>query len=231
MSRIRADHLLRKIVNAPAATSPWQWQFQRDAIRLIEKECLIEPAVCSRLVDLDQAAAGFLTAEGEVLYAPKLVPGTGILTVLACGVATLGPRLEQRVTALFAARQRSLAIALDQTGNRLLFELSRALQDRMLVAARRRRLSMAGELRPGDPGLSLMAQGPLLRLARAKSIGVNLTRGHALYPLKSISMVLGAGIDLPPVRWSRCDDCRSRSVCTLVERPAEVAATDHAEQP
>jgi len=223
MPRLPTSSLLREI----AAQEPWQpegWErCRRAAIELVEQEALVEAAFSVRIVDLDEPAADSMRLEGEVLYAPKLLPEAGELTALACAVATLGPRLEQRVASLFAARQASVAIALDQVGNRLLYSLSRHVQDRMLVAARRRGLTMAGELRPGDPGLSLQAQGPLLRLARAASIGVSLTVGLALYPLKSISMVLGAGIDLPPVHWSRCDECRSRSTCTMVERPAEAA--------
>ena len=221
MPRLSSRPLMREIADAPAGPA-WQRLLQEKAVRLIEQENLVEPAICCDVVDLDPSATGLLSAKGEVFNAPKLIPEKGELAAIGCGVATLGSRLEQKVTALFASRQRSLALVLDQIGNRLLFALTRYLQDRLFVAARRRGLTMAGELRPGDPGLSLQAHGPLLRLAGAESIGVSLTRGHALYPLKSISMLLGAGIGLPPARWSRCDDCRSRSACKLVEHPSAV---------
>ena len=114
-------------------------------------------------------------------------------------------------------------MALDEIGNELLYAVSRRLQDRMLLTARGRGLTMAGELRPGDPGLALNAQAGLLRLAEADSIGVHVFGGHMLHPIKSVSMMLGAGLDLPPVRWSRCDECRSRSTCKIVSREAEMA--------
>jgi hypothetical protein len=88
---------------------------------------------------------------------------------------------------------------------------------------RKRGLMMAGELRPGDPGLALEAQKIVLRLADAKTAGVSLTRGHVLHPLKSTSMVLGVGLDLPPARWSRCDDCPSRPRCQVAGRAAKMA--------
>ena len=146
------------------------------------------------------------------------------MTGLACGVVTLGPALERRVASLFAEKCYSLALALDDVGNQLLFAATRRAQDRMLAAARAQGLSMAGELRPGDPGLALQAQGLVLRLADAASIGVDVNRGHALTPLKSISMVLGVGVDLPPARWSRCDDCPSRAKCRVANCPAQPAA-------
>jgi hypothetical protein len=110
----------------------------------------------------------------------------------------------------------SLALALDDVANDLLLAVSRRLQDRMLLTARTRGLTMAGELRPGDPGLALNAQAGLLRLAGASSIGVSLFGGHMLSPVKSVSMMLGAGLDLPPARWSRCDECGSRATCKIV---------------
>ena len=153
-----------------------------------------------------------------------MLPEAGELTALACGVVTLGDALERRITSLFAEKCYSLALALDDIGNQLLLAATRRAQDRMLAAARKRKLSMAGELRPGDPGLALQAQGLVLRLADSASIGVTVTRGHALKPVKSISMVLGVGIDLPPARWSRCDECPSRGSCRVANCAAQPAA-------
>ena len=85
----------------------------------------------------------------------------------------------------------------------------------------RKRLTMAGELRPGDPGLALGAQAAVLRLAKAQRIGVELTHGMLMRPHKSTSMVLGVGIDLPATAWSRCDDCPSNTKCALC-RPREL---------
>jgi hypothetical protein len=36
-------------------------------------------------------------------------------------------------------------------------------------------------------------------------------------------MMFGAGVDLPVVRWSRCDRCRSRATCKIVAREPEMA--------
>jgi hypothetical protein len=120
---------------------------------------------------------------------------------------------------LFSQKRVSLALALDELGNALLFATSRLLQDRMLIDAKRQQLSLCGELHPGDPGLGLDAHGAVLRLAQAQTIQVSLRYGHTLYPLKSSSVVIGAGIDLPQATWSRCDHCPSRSKCKRIEKP------------
>ena len=187
---------------------------------MIGRDALLEAAYCYRIVPLDEPPRDRLRVGGEVLDAMRLVPESGQLTAIAAAVCTLGPALERRTTALFAERRTSLALALDGVGNELAFVLSRLLQDRILAEARKRQLSAAGELRAGDPGLPLAAQAAVLRLAEADSIGVSVSRGQLLQPLKSMSMVFGIGIGLPPALWSRCDACPSLAKCRMSGRAA-----------
>lgn len=186
------------------------------AEELAVAEALVKPALALRIVPLDAPPAMMLRAAGEVLHAPRLLPDSGTLTALGCAVATIGPALEKRVGRLFAERRAALALALDDYGNRMLHEAARRAQDRLLAQARRDGLSMAGELRPGDPGLALEAQRAVVRLAGGEAAGVAVS-GHILTPLKSVSMVFGVGIDLPPARWSRCDDCPTAPRCRLAQ--------------
>jgi hypothetical protein len=225
MPTVRTSGLLREIATIPCAGGPLRRRarFHRDAIDLAERESLIDAAYCYRIVALDEPPNHALRAGGEVLDAMRLVPESGQLTAVAIGICTLGPALEQRATALFAERRISLALALDELGNQLLFALSRRVQDRIVAEARRRQLTAAGELRAGDPGLPLEAQAALWRLSGAESISVSVTHGQVLHPLKSMSMVLGIGVDLPPARWSRCDDCPSASKCRMSGRVAAPA--------
>jgi hypothetical protein len=148
------------------------------------------------------------------------LPESGELTALGCGVCTLGPRLEARVTSLFGERRASLAVALDAVGVEMLFALGRRLQDRMLSECYRKRLSMGGELHAGDPGLDISAQATVLRLADAAKIGVGLHGDHLITPLKSGTAVYAVGRDIPAVSWSRCDTCPSKTKCNFGRRPA-----------
>lgn len=220
---VRSSDLLREVAAAPprARRSSAGERLRQAALDLARDECLIDAAYSYFIVALDAPAAETLCAGGERLCAPWLLPASGKLTAIACGVCTLGGRIERRASELFAARRASLAMALDELGNELLFAVSRRAQDRMQAEAARRGLSMAGELRPGDPGLGLDAQAAVLRLARAETIGISLSAGGLMRPVKSCSMVLGVGIDLPPVAWSRCDHCPTHDNCRVVERAAE----------
>lgn len=196
-------------------------RLRREAIELTRHEALIDAAYSYCIVPLARRPAPadkFLHAGGETLPASWLIPESGELTAVACGVCTLGQRLEQRVSALFVQRHAALAMALDQLGNELLFTVSRRAQDRMQADATRRGLCLAGELRAGDPGLPLEAQGAVLRLAQSENVGVALNHGGIMTPLKSTSMVLGVGLDLPAVQWSRCDHCPNRDKCAVIAR-------------
>jgi hypothetical protein len=61
----------------------------------------------------------------------------------------------------------------------------------------------------------------VLRLAQAATIGVTVNERMLMHPHKTTSMVLGVGIDLPPAKWSRCDECPKRAQCRAVARRAD----------
>jgi hypothetical protein len=198
--------------------SPARARLRAAALQLVQAEGLgVHGAYSYAFVGLDGPAAGLLN-DGGRKEVPWARPASGKLTGVACCVCTLGPALPARIHQLFEHKQRSLAVGLDELGNELLFALSRRAEDRMLAAAQRRGLSMAGELRAGDPGLALAAQGLVLQLAGAEAIGVTLSPSLLMMPEKSGSAVLGVGIDLPATNWSRCDECRSRERCAHRKR-------------
>jgi hypothetical protein len=194
------------------------------ALEYAQAENLVQCAWSYRVVPLEGPAGDILCLDGEHLPAPWLIPESGELTAVACCVCTIGPLLEERVTALFGERRASLAVALDSIGNELLFAVSRRAQDKIQAEVTKQGLCMAGELRSGDPGLALDTQATVLRLAQAHTIGVRASASGMMSPLKSSSMVLGVGVELPPAQWSRCDNCPSRERCAIAGKRAEVAS-------
>ncbi len=226
MVAVRGFDVLRHVEKAPLGGRPSaaRERLRAQAVALARDESLIAAAFSYRVVPLRAPAAPLLQAGGESLEAPWLLPASGELTALACCVCTLGQEFERRVSQLFAQRLPSLALALDELGNRSLFEISRRAQDRIQAEVTRQGLTMSGELRAGDPGLALDAQAAVLRLAHADSIGVSVGESLLMRPLKSVSMVLGVGVDLPPSAWSRCDACPSRERCSARSRALAAAA-------
>jgi hypothetical protein len=189
------------------------------AVALALSENLFDAAAYSyEIVDLASSPGPLLHAGGETLHAPRLIPETGELTAVGCGAVTVGSRLEERIKSLFSEKRASLAMALDELANEMLFAVMRRMQDRMLSECNRMQLSMAGELRAGDPGLDLSAQPAVLRLAKTDRIGIEVHGGGLLTPIKSLTAVLGVGRDLPEARWSRCDSCRFKDKCKVALR-------------
>ena len=87
----------------------------------------------------------------------------------------------------------------------------------MRAQARRETRVVSGELRPGDPGLALVAQQVIMRLMAPATLGIRLHGGQLFNPLKSVSVIFGVGVDLPVAQWSRCDLCPSREKCSRNE--------------
>lgn len=201
-----------------AVRSAASGRLREQALALVRSERLVAAAYSYRIAPLERPAGPSLHVAGEVLEAPWLLPSCGELTAIAFGVATLGPALEERVHALFGEGRAALAVTLDDLGNELLFAASRRLQDRMLADVTKQGLTMAGELRSGDPGLAIETQPLVLRLADGEAVGVRISSGCMMYPVKSTSMVLGVGRDLPEVKWSRCDQCPSLERCRVAQR-------------
>ena len=218
MPAVRGVDLKRELAAIPVTGSPVRARLREQAIAAIFAEDLVEASYSYNLVPLSAPPAAVLEAGGERFHAPRLLPESGELTALGCGVCTLGPKLEARVSALFREKRAALAVSMDEVANEMLFALGRRIQDRMLSECYRKRLSMGAELHAGDPGLDLDAQAAVLRLAQAEQVGVALFKGHLLTPLKSSSVVFAVGRDLPEVAWSRCESCPSAKKCNFGRR-------------
>lgn len=219
--------MLRDIAAAPPlqGSGALRARFRAEALALAGAEDFLQAAFTFNVVPLDAPAdSDVLRAGGEAFDAPWMRPESGELTALGFIACTIGPGLEERVRGLFAERRASLALALDSLGTELLLAVSRRSQDALMADVKRRGLTMAGELRPGDPGLALETQSAVLRLAGAEAIGVSLTRLNMLTPVKSGSGMFGVGVNLPAAKWSRCDHCPSKAVCKVARQREAMAA-------
>jgi hypothetical protein len=224
MAYVHGVNLKPDLSAEPSADmSPTRARLRKKVVALASAEHLLDAVAYSyEIVDLTAPPGPLLHAGPEVLNAPRLIPESGELTAVGCCACTLGPKLETRVSALFSEKQASVAMALDELGNEMLFALMRIMQDSMLSECTRKGLTMAGELRAGDPGLDLSAQTAVLRLAQAGRIGMAVFGGELMTPIKSLSAVLGIGRNLPEVHWSRCDSCRFRDKCQRTPRAATI---------
>jgi hypothetical protein len=224
MPAVTAAKLLREVERMPppqVGRTGLRARLRAQAMDLALDEQLIAPRRGHTVVPLESVTAAELRCGGERFLAPWLLPASGELTALGVVACTIGPALEARVRSLFTERRASLALALDSLGNEALSALSRRVEDDLLAEVTRSGLAVAGELRPGDPGLAIEAQGGVVRLAGAADLGMTVTRLNMLNPTKSATAIFGVGRNLPAARWSRCDTCRSRKGCRMARRGSE----------
>jgi hypothetical protein len=209
LSRAFAAAMKRPRVTGPALKA------RQESLSLIVSESLVAPKCSFRNIasrELRGTPAELLLGDGA-LQTPG-VEAVGGLTGVTAVACTLGPALEQRVSALCAERKLSLALALDELGNELLIYTVRLAARKVRDEARRLGLSTGDMLTPGGRGLPLDQQAEVVGLAGGEQIGITVTQKGMLLPVKSRSTLVSVGKDLTEKPWRRrCDTCSSREQC------------------
>jgi hypothetical protein len=133
-------------------------------------------------------------------------------TEVAVAVCTIGPALEERMSARFAAGDALRAVALEGAGIAAVRQVSTLVGVRICNAATVHGLSVGMRASPGQEGWSIQQQRVLFGLVPAEEIGVRLTSSCLMLPRKSVSFVIGLG---PEMRADAvpCDFCSKRERC------------------
>jgi len=183
-------------------------------MEMIEREALSRPAYGYRILPVQAVRGDAIDVGGAALDAPVLAAEIGELKAVAVAACTLGSALQDRISALFATRRRSLALALDTVANELLFRLADRAFATIRREARRAGLGIGIEASPGDPGVPLDQQASVLALADAARIGMHATGAGMLSPMKSLSFLVALGPNLRRrATQGRCNCCPSRDRC------------------
>ena len=187
-----------------------------EALEMIEREALARPAFGYRIFPVQTVRGEAIDVGDAVLDAPVLAAEAGELTAVAAAACTLGSAMQERISALFATRRRSLALALDTVANEVLFRLADRAFATIRREARRAGLGIGIEAGPGDPGVPLEQQAGVLALADAARIGVHTTGAGMLAPMKSLSFLVALGPNLRRrAARARCNCCPSRDRCAV----------------
>lgn len=183
---------------------------------MLAREQLTAPAFTYRIVPARIAHGGMIEVGKATLLAPAIAAEPGDLLAIGVAACTLGAALQERISQLFAARQRSLALALDSIGNELLFRLADRATGAIRRDARRDGMGIGMEISPGDPGLPLDQQATVLALAGACPADIALTGAGMLAPVQSMSLLVTLGRNLRHrSAAARCKACPSQDRCTV----------------
>jgi hypothetical protein len=178
-----------------------------------EAQALLAPAALYAILPVrglehEQVALGpGATFSGSL--AARALAGATELAVVVC---TIGPALEDRMAALFAAGEPLQALALDGAGTAAVGQLAGMVGVRICDEATTRGLSVGMRASPGQEGWPITQQRVLFDLVPAGKIGVQLTPSCLMLPRKSVSFVVGLG---PGLRADAvpCDFCSKRERC------------------
>ena len=179
---------------------------------------LMEPRAVVRRVAVTRRDRDALEADGVVLAIPKIGESWGPVEHLLAGVCTVGGALERRVGELWEARELPLAVMLDSVGSGAVESLAEYVNDALCQEGVRRGVRVTNRISPGYGGWDVSQQAELFRLCPGEAIGVGLNDALFMTPVKSISLLAGAGaaarVDHYFSQCARCwmRDCAYRRV-------------------
>lgn len=179
---------------------------------------LMAPRAVARWMRATGDADG-LDVEGERLAIPGIGARWGAVEHVAAAVCTVGEALERRVAALWEARELPLASMLDSVGSGAVESLAEYVND-LLCQQGLPALRVTNRISPGYGEWDVVEQRCLFRLCPGNAIGVVLNETCVMTPGKSISLLVGAGVDARVDHYfSQCARCWMRA-CAYRRGPA-----------
>jgi Vitamin B12 dependent methionine synthase, activation domain len=177
---------------------------------LAEGRRLMTPRAVARWGRVTALGDDRLEVEGQPLAIPGIRERWGTVTHAAAVVCTIGPALEERVSALWEARELPQASMLDSVGSGAVESLAEYVND-VLCGQGLPDLRVTNRISPGYADWDVAEQPALFRLCATEAIGVRLNAACVMTPGKSISLLVGAG---PQARvdhyFSQCARCWMR---------------------
>jgi len=162
---------------------------------LVLGESLMAPRCVYRAIPVDAQSADVIEAGGERLRIPSIARLWGRLEAVGVGICTVGDAIEQRVSALFDAREFPLAVMLDSVGSAAVESLAEFANDVLCQAALPETLRVTNRVSPGYAGWDTAEQSALFRLCPGDPIGVTLNESCFMSPTKTISFMVGVGAE------------------------------------
>jgi len=172
----------------------------------VKNKHLLEPAIAYEIYSITKVNHHQLCLEGNAALhgslPPSLLPEAKELAVVVC---TIGPKLEKEVADYFRKKEPLRGLLLDGIGSAAVDSLTQEVCKLMAREASSRDYQASSPLSPGVPGFSISEQWQLFKLVPAEEIGVSLTSSGMMVPRKSVSMVIGMGLNMPT--WTQAEAC------------------------
>jgi hypothetical protein len=147
---------------------------------------------------------------------------------LAVAICTIGPRVEAEASASFADGNGAYGFLIDSAGSLAVSQTAQALVAHLQDVAAQVGMKASFPISPGSADCTLEDQRTVFDLLPAQDIGVRLSDSYLMLPLKSVSMLIALGQDLPSAdEMAQCDFCSRQDTCPH----ARLRALHHFEKP
>nr|MBC7245625.1 hypothetical protein [Chloroflexota bacterium] len=157
---------------------------------------------------------GLILADGHVLRSHLVVAQLARAEQIAVAICTIGSRLEEEASRAFAAGQGVMGFLYDSAGSLAVSHMAREVVQQVQERAKQQGQKASFPISPGSADCTLEDQRVVFDLLPAQRIGVRLTDSLLMVPLKSVSLLIGLGRDLPTTHdLAQCDFCERRDKC------------------
>jgi len=215
-------------------TSDFQLAFDEDAFLKLHGPGLERPVLRSRLARLlDEAGALAAPAACYRAYAVERVLherlelaggtriGSGPVASVVAGaeelyvaLCTIGPALDGRIREYQARGQHFEMLMLDEIGSWAVDQVRQQLYERVHVELAERGWRTSSPLSPGESVWPIREQRIIFKLLDAAQLGIALGSSYLMSPMKSLSVVFGAGSEPMGVEGlTNCDFCTIQDHC------------------
>jgi len=182
---------------------------------LEELEAVAAPAACYGAYPIERILHERLElADGTRIGSGPLMSVVAGAEELYVAVCTLGAALDERIRTYRADNRYVEMLLLDELGSWAVDQVRTQLYDRVRAELDERGWHLSSPLSPGESAWPIREQRIVFRLLDTAKIDVALGAGDLMRPLKSLSLVFGAGAGkLGTEGLTRCHFCSIRDRC------------------
>jgi hypothetical protein len=179
---------------------------------IMEGSSLIHPvALTSAVPIIEHRHDRILLGNGAELTGPLITRHLGGAHRLVAAVCTIGLELEQVVTHLLG-EDPLYALALDGLGNAAVEILTQQVCASIAEQVQAEGLQASTPISPGSPEWPVeVGQPQIFALLDPSQAGISLTSGGMMLPKKSISFIVGLGLEMSQVVM--CEFCQLKATC------------------
>ncbi len=134
---------------------------------------------------------------------------------VALAIVTIGASLPFEVSRLMNSGEYVDGVVLDAFGSAGVERVADKMNDEINEVVRSRKLDYSKRFSPGYCSWSVKDQKIIFDRLPAEEIGVSLSDGYMMHPIKSVSFAINIGSQIKKSKWeSRCKTCEDRGQCT-----------------